>query len=323
MQLAVRLDGEIVSCDSMQVYRGMDIGTAKASAADRQQVPHHLLDILDLEQNFSAKAYRDEADACIRAICQRGKRPILCGGSGLYAKALLYGLNLPPSDERLAQSLRRELADGGREALIEELRQADPASAARVEGNDRRLLRAVEVLRLSQEAPSAQRSCGPPPDYVGPQWILIPSPELNRQRIRRRAEEMFRAGWIDETKALMDAGLLASPTASQALGYAQIVQFLRGEIESLEELQERVVTLTCRYAKRQRTWFRGQHPGANVLEFDDERQAEQLVDEIAAALSPLGTARSPAPSSPAARWGCSGPATCRRRSPPCQSPRRR
>lgn len=289
LALAQRLGGEIVSCDSMQVYRGLDIGTAKPTPAERQLVPHHLLDVLDLGEPCTAKRFRDLAEAAIREILARGRWPILCGGTGLYARALLYGLDLAPHDETLAAALRQGWeAPGGAAALAAELAQADPASVACAQGNPRRLLRALEILRLTGTPPSQLRTRQPLPDYVGPEFVLMPSPELTRRLVAPRTRAMLDGGWLEETAALVDRGLLASPTAGQALGYPEVAAYLRGEIATRAELEERLVTLTCRYARRQRTWFRHQHPRARVLALDQALSPAALAAELGAAVAAAG-----------------------------------
>ncbi len=264
LELARRGGGEIVSCDSMMIYRGLDIGTAKPTPADRREVPHHLLDILEFSEPYNASRFQRDADAAIRAIIARGKQPILCGGTGLYARALLYGFAMWPRDPEVAAALRREFAAGNAETLLAELRAAAPELASRLEHNPRHWLRALEVLRLTGEPPRDQQDLAPPP-YAAPEFVLMPGAELSRKRIRHRTEAMFREGWLEETKSLVEKGLLTTPTASQALGYVQLAQYLDGEIPSLAELTDEIVKLTCRYAKRQRTWFRRQHPNAIII----------------------------------------------------------
>ena len=149
--LARRLGGEIVSCDAMQVYRGLDLGTAKPTPAERREIPHHLIDILELREAYSVRRFQADADRAIRDIVARGRQPILCGGTGLYARALLYGFSLWPADPELAAGLRREHAAGRGRALLAELAAAAPDLAARLAGNPRHWLRALEVLRLRQQ----------------------------------------------------------------------------------------------------------------------------------------------------------------------------
>ncbi len=258
LELARRLDGEIVACDSMTVYRGLDIGTAKPTLDERREIPHHLIDILDIHEPCDARTFCRLADIAIRDILARGRQPILCGGTGLYAKALLYGLPLQPGDPAVAEAIRHEYRRGGIEPLVAELAATDPQAAERTRDNPRRLMRALEIVRITA-APVAPDEPNPPP-YAAPEFILIPDSQWTRERILQRTISMLDAGWIGETERLISQGLLGTPTASQALGYPQIATWLAGPRASWDELVETLVRLTNRYAKRQRTWFRHQHP---------------------------------------------------------------
>jgi tRNA dimethylallyltransferase len=259
LRLAERLDGEIISVDSMQVYRGMDIGTAKPSPADRGGVPHHLIDVVEVTEPFDAAQFVCLAREAVAEIQSRRRVPILCGGTGLYFKALLEGLGpAPPADA----VLRAALAATPLPDLLRELAERDPATYQRIDRqNPRRVIRAVEVIRLSGRPFSALRA----------DWQLSPHPspssplhygfarsaaDLHR-RIEARVDAMFRAGWVAETEQLMQRGLAQNETAMQALGYRQIVEHLRGE-RSLPETIERVKARTRQFAKRQMTWFRRQ-----------------------------------------------------------------
>jgi len=259
LELAERLGGEIVSVDSMQVYRGLDIGTAKASSADRARVPHHLIDVVDMTEPFDAAQFVRLARLAVADIQSRGRVPILCGGTGLYFKAFLEGLGkAPPVDAELRAVLRSTpLPD-----LLHELAERDPATYQRIDRkNARRVIRAVAVIRQTGKPFSAQRA----------NWAPSPldpcSPSLHfgfarsaadlHQRISDRIDAMFRQGWVAETERLLGLGLAQNETAMQALGYRQIVEHLRGE-RSLAETIDRVKARTRRFAKRQMTWFRRQ-----------------------------------------------------------------
>jgi len=267
LALATRLGGEIVSADSMQVYRGLDIGTAKPTAAERALVPHHLLDVLDLSEPMDAARYVGLAETAIAEIHARGRRPVVVGGSGLYLKALLYGLDaMPPGDPALRLELEAEYPPGaaGLARLQERLAGVDPVAAARGGGNRRRLLRALEVTLLTGQPMSAHwRRNGQLRHAVSAVRLAWPRDEL-RRRIRARTQEMLRQGWIEEAAALIRRGLLAAPTARQALGYDLIGEHLAGKLDRTE-LSERLELATWHYARRQETWFRRQHPEAKPL----------------------------------------------------------
>jgi tRNA dimethylallyltransferase len=271
LRLAQDLGGEIISVDSMQVYRGLDIGTAKPSPEERQRVPHHLVDILDLAESFDAVQFARRAHKAVAAIQSRGAVPILCGGTGLYFKAFLDGLEPRP---HAAPAVRRELEARPRADLLRELEQKDPATFARIDHrNPRRVIRALEVIRLTGQPLSAQQphpgSSAVPPlpsalDFAPPSTLASPPffffwRETNdlSQRISCRVDEMFRRGLVDETRGLLSRGLEQNQTALQAIGYRQVVEHLRGE-RALAETIERVKARTRQFARRQKTWFRGQ-----------------------------------------------------------------
>ncbi len=257
--LAERLNGEIISVDSMQVYRGLDIGTAKATAEQRCRVQHHLLDVVDLRETFDAAQFVRLARTAVADIQRRGRLPILCGGTGLYFKAFLEGLGeAPPSDA----ALRAELEAMPLPQLLEELAARDPVTHEKIDRqNPRRVVRAVEVIRLTGKPFSAQRSAWKPPADAGaptPHFFALQrSPEDLRQRIDHRVNEMFRLGLVAETEQLLKDGLSVNRTASQALGYRQVIDHLNREL-SLGDTIESVKIRTRQFAKRQATWFRRQ-----------------------------------------------------------------
>jgi tRNA dimethylallyltransferase len=249
MELAERLEGEIISVDSMQVYCGLDIGTAKPSPEDRRRARHHLIDVVTLAQGFDAAQFVRLAGAAARDIQALGRRPIFCGGTGLYFKAYLEGLGeSPPGDAKI----RAELEATPAAQLLEELERRDPAAFEAIDRrNPRRVIRALEVIRLTGKPFSAQRAqwaaAGRPiPGMIG---LTRPMGEL-AQRIHQRVDEMFRRGLVAETESLLSQGLAQNPTALQALGYRQVVEHLRGE-RGLAETIELVKIRT-----RQMTWFR-------------------------------------------------------------------
>jgi tRNA dimethylallyltransferase len=256
--LAEKLGGEIISADSMQVYRGLDIGTAKPSPAERARVPHHLVDICDLTENFDAAQFIRLAQKAVEEIQSRNRIPIFCGGTGLYFKAYLSGLGEAPATN---PELRAELEAASFEALLRELRERDPAAYEKIDKqNPRRVIRAVEVIRLTGKKFSEQRA-----EWKSEAGSRKPEKffALSRQaedlhaRINARVDAMFARGLVDETRELLKRGLEQNKTAMQAIGYRQVVEHLRGE-RPLTETIELVKSRTRQFAKRQLTWFRRQ-----------------------------------------------------------------
>ena len=256
LELCERLNGEIISVDSMQVYQGLDIGTAKPSGEDRQRIRHHLIDVVSLKESFAAAQFVRLATTAAQDIQTRGRRPIFCGGTGLYFKAYLEGLGpAPPKDAKI----RTELEATPLAKLLEELEQRDlPTYQAIDRQNPRRVIRALEIIRLTGQPFSAQRASWAKPQTpaVGLIGVTRPMSELI-PRIHGRVEEMFRRGLVAETERLLTQGLADNPTAMQALGYRQVVEHLKGE-RGLPETIELVKIRTRQFAKRQLTWFRRQ-----------------------------------------------------------------
>ncbi|MCI0745887.1 MAG: tRNA (adenosine(37)-N6)-dimethylallyltransferase MiaA [Verrucomicrobia subdivision 3 bacterium] len=252
--LAERVDGEIISVDSMQVYRGMDIGTAKPGPAERTRVPHHLIDVVEVSQPFNAAQFSERAHNTVREIYERNRVAILCGGTGLYFRAFFQGIGrAPPADPALREQLERCSI----QALLDELRRRDPVTYQNIDRkNRRRVIRAIEVIRLTGRPFAEQKS----------PWQLRPLPHAFglrrevtdlRERINRRVDLIFKQGLVKETRCLLDSGLAANPTALQALGYRQVVEHIQGR-RGLEETIELVKLRTRQFAKRQLTWFRRQ-----------------------------------------------------------------
>ena len=263
--LAERFGGEIVSCDSMQIYRGMDIGTAKPTAAERRRVPHHLIDVRDPDEPYSAADYGEEAATVAEEILSRGRIPIFCGGTGLYLSAALTGRHgeAPPSDPALrAELLERGKTEDGRRALYDELSAVDPESAEATHPNNlRRVVRALEIYRLTGKPKSVfdreSRERDARFDCLTLGLDFPDRGELYAQ-IDRRVDAMMEEGLYDEAKTLWDKGYLApGATAGQAIGYRQFLPCFAGEL-SPEAAAEEIKTATRRYAKRQLTWFRAQ-----------------------------------------------------------------
>jgi tRNA dimethylallyltransferase len=259
LKLAERLGAEIVSMDSMALYRGMDIGTAKPTSADRRRVPHHLLDVLDPWQSASVAWWLEQAASCCREVEERGKRLLFVGGTALYLKALLCGLfDGPPADESLRRSLEAEAAQHGPQALHSRLGEIDPATAARLHPNDlRRVTRALEVWQLTGRPISVwqtqwERDISRPDPRAF--WLDLPRAELYA-RIDARVERMIADGWVEEAVALRRLPQPLSREAAQALGYREVFAHLDGQA-SLEETVRLIQTRSRNFAKRQLTWFR-------------------------------------------------------------------
>lgn len=279
--LAEQVGGEIVSVDSMQVYRGLNLGTAKPTAAERARVPHHLLDVVDVREWFDAARWCALARAAVRDIQQRGRRPILCGGTGLYFRALLEGLGkAPPADP----ALRAELAATPLENLLQELAVNDPATYARMDRqNLRRVIRALEVQRLTGRPFSEQQACWrTAPVNPAPMFALDRASEDLHARIEMRVDRMFADGLVEETRVMLADGLGENPTAQQAIGYRQIIEHLRGD-RGLAETITLVKARTRQFARRQRTWLRHQSP-ARWLVVGVEEAPEVTADRLLAAL---------------------------------------
>ncbi|MEW6158368.1 MAG: tRNA (adenosine(37)-N6)-dimethylallyltransferase MiaA [Verrucomicrobiota bacterium] len=288
--LAEKLEAEIISVDSMQVYRGLDIGTAKPTVEERRRIPHHLIDVVELTEHFDAAQFVERARAAVLEIARRGRRAIFCGGTGLYFKAWLEGLgSAPPSNA----PLRSELEQLPMANLLEELAAKDPEFFRTVDQrNKRRVVRALEVIRLTSRTFSEQRAAwtaqASPPASVSAGPIVLGlqrSPEDLRGRIEQRVDAMFAQGLIEETRRLLEHGLEHNRTAMQAIGYRQVIEYLRGE-RSHEETIALVKTRTRQFAKRQRTWFRHQLPMQWV-----EVAAQSTAREIAGRLETLLTDR--------------------------------
>ena len=284
LHLAELLGGEIISVDSMQVYRGLDLGTAKPSAAERARAPHHLIDVAEITESFDAAQFLRLAQVAVKAIQARGSVPIFCGGTGLYFKAFLEGLGeAPPADA----AVRGELEKLPLRTLLDELENSDPVTFARIDRNNpRRVIRALEVIRLTGKPFSAQRAhwtskpASTPAVDAGPFFVLTRSTEDLRRCIDARVEEMFRRGLVAETRNLLARGLEQNRTAMQAIGYRQVVEHLRGE-HSSAAMMELVKVRTRQFAKRQLTWFR-RHANAVWIALESTATADEIAANLAA-----------------------------------------
>jgi tRNA dimethylallyltransferase len=255
LALAHALAGEIVNADSMQLYRGMDIGTAKLPIGQREGVAHHALDIWDVTEPASVAVYQGLARAAIDDIARRGRMPLLVGGSGLYVRAVLDEFDFPGTDPRLRSALEAELAERGPGPLYARLRERDPAAAARIlPSNGRRIVRALEVIALTGQ-PFTAALPDPRPVYDAVQVGLDLDPDALDERIARRVDAMWAAGLVEEVRALEAVGLRRGVTASRALGYQQVLRFLAGECTEADAYAE-TVRATRRFVRRQRSWFR-------------------------------------------------------------------
>ncbi|WP_204037597.1 tRNA (adenosine(37)-N6)-dimethylallyltransferase MiaA [Micromonospora qiuiae] len=253
--LAHALDGEVVNADSMQLYRGLDIGTAKLTVAEREGVPHHLLDIWEVTEPASVAQYQRLARATVDDILARGRVPLLVGGSGLYVRAVLEQFEFPGTDPALRRRLEDELATVGAAALHARLREADPVAAAGIlPGNGRRIVRALEVIELTGR-PFTAALPQPTPYYPAVQiGVDLDTTRLD-ERIAVRVDRMWADGLVDETRELVGHGLADGRTASRALGYQQVLRFLAGELTETEAHDE-TIRATRRFVRRQRSWFR-------------------------------------------------------------------
>jgi tRNA dimethylallyltransferase len=287
LRLAEQIGGDIVSADSMQVYRGLDLGTAKPSPADRARVPHHLIDICDLTEPFDAAQFARLAHRAVTEIQSRDRVPVLCGGTGLYFKAFLEGLGqAPPADAKL----RAELEATPLEKLLDELRGRDPAAYEKIDKqNPRRVIRAMEVIRLTGKPFSQQRADWNTPHvsrFTPHFYCFTRSPADLHARINARVDAMFARGLVDETRELLKCGLAQNKTAMQAIGYRQVVDYLRGEprkLSGLPETIELVKIRTRQFAKRQLTWFRRQLD-PEWIELKPDDPPEKWLPEISRAI---------------------------------------
>jgi tRNA dimethylallyltransferase len=269
---------EIVNADAMQLYRGMDIGTAKLPAAERRGIPHHMLDVLDVTAEATVAAYQQEARAAIVGILDRGAVPILVGGSGLYVSSVLFDYEFPGTDPEVRQRLERELAETGPGMLHRRLREVDPGAAQRIGAhNGRRLVRALEVVEISGAQPARETA---EPRAWHPARILaltLPREELV-PRLDARVEGMWADGLVEEVAGLLGTGLADGVTASRAIGYAQAARQLGGEITEAEAIEE-TRALTRRYARRQVSWF-GRYADAVRLDARDDLLLPHALDAL-------------------------------------------
>ena len=278
LDLAERLGGEVVNADAMQFYRGMDIGTAKLSLAERRGVRHHQLDVLDVTEEASVAGYQVAARADIAAIPGRGHRPLLVGGSGLYVRAALDRLEIPPTDAEVRTRLEAESEVVGGDALHARLRGLDPRSAASIlPGNVRRVIRALEVIELTGKPFSATM---PKREFVSPAVVLglRVDRDVLVERIDRRVERMWEDGLQTETETLLGVGLRHGVTASRAIGYSQAIAVVDGDLDETAARRD-TAQATRRYARRQESWFR---PDPRIIWLD--AASSDLLDQALTAV---------------------------------------
>ena len=256
VELAEAINAEVINADSMQVYRGMDIGTAKITPAERHGITHHMLDVLDVNQDSTVAWYQGAARDAIDEIHSRGKNVVMVGGTGLYIKAAIDELNFPDTDPMVRHTLNKEAEELGIDAMFARLEKLDPAAALAIDrANLRRIIRALEVIEITGQPFTANLPREGSVRYPNArQFGLVMDRELLSERIDERVNAMFAQGLVAEVQQLISAGLLEGRTAQRALGYTQVISHLQGEI-SLEAAIEETKRATRQYARRQETWF--------------------------------------------------------------------
>jgi tRNA dimethylallyltransferase len=279
LDLAERLGGEIVNTDAMQVYRGMDVGTAKVPAPERRGIPHHLLDLLEVTEPLTVAAFQGWARSEIAEIRERGGTPVLVGGSALYTRAVLDRFVFPGTDPGVRRALEAELAEVGAAALHRKLAEADPEAASRIlPDNGRRIVRALEVVTITGRPFTASL---PEHTYADPCSVQvgvdIDRPTLD-PRIAARVRQMFDEGLVDEVRRLLERGLDRGRTARTAIGYREVSAYLRGEL-TLDEAIEQTTTATRRFSRRQDSWFR-KDPRVVWVRWDDPARVEKAIAVI-------------------------------------------
>ena len=256
VEVAQMIDAEVINADSMQVYRGMDIGTAKITVAERNGITHHMLDVLNVNQDSTVAWFQDEARKAIDEIHSRGKNVVMVGGTGLYIKAVIDELNFPDTDPLVRHTLNKEAEELGIDAMFSRLEKLDPAAAIAIDrANLRRIIRALEVIEITGKPFTANLPREESIRYPAAlQFGLVMDRDSLSERIDERVNIMFRNGLVAEVQQLMSAGLLQGRTAQRALGYSQVISHLQGEL-SLEDAIEETKRATRQYARRQETWF--------------------------------------------------------------------
>lgn len=267
MKLAEMIPVEIISADSMQVYKGMDIGVAKPTQAEQERVPHHLLDTCEISESLDVFQYVKLAEAAICEIRKNGRIPLLVGGSGMYIRALFYGLDPLPANQELRKILDEKYdSDAGFEKLKDLMSVKDPQDFERWQQHRRKLIRALEVHTLTGKSiTELQKTWEGKLRFNVKAWKLIWDRETLRERIAKRTDKMLAEGWIQETEKLITKGFLDAPTAYQAIGYNIIADFIQGNMDH-ETMRDKIINATRQFARRQDTWFKNKHPEATALE---------------------------------------------------------
>ena len=270
---------EIVNADAMQLYRGMDIGTAKLPAAERRGIPHHMFDVLEVSEESTVASYQPAARQIIDEVIARGAVPILVGGSGLYVSSVLFEFDFPGTDGAVRERLEAEAAANGVDALFERLQKLDPLGAAVIDRhNPRRVIRALEVFEITGKPISAGLPAEPVPWRSALVIGLNDEREALTARLDARVERMWRDGLVDEVQQLIPAGIASGITASRAIGYAQALAQLAGEIDEPEAIAQ-TQALTRRYARRQVSWFK-RYPSIEWVQAGSSDLAEHILEKF-------------------------------------------
>ena len=278
VEIAKLVDGEVVTADSMQVYKHMNIGTAKPTTEEMEGIVHHLIDVAEPDENYSLAQYAEAAHACIKDVVSRGKMPVMAGGTGLYIDTVVQNISL--SDEVRDESYREELLafskEKGNEPLMEQLQKVDPESAERLHLNDtKRIVRALEVFKATgiPQSEHIRRSKEKESPYEAYKFCIMPNDrEVLYNRINLRVDLMFEAGLLDEVKALYDKGIDERFTSMQGIGYKEVLEYFRGHCD-LETAKENIKQSTRRYAKRQVSWFKREE-NTLILPMEHEKKLE-------------------------------------------------
>ncbi len=286
VSIAEKTDAEIISCDSMQVYRGLEIGTAQPTMDETKGIPHHLIGMMDIAEPYDVNKFVQFTKQKLEELKAKKRNAVIVGGTGLYAKSLVYSHGMLPADSVIAAAVQKQLAsENGRRELENEIiaaagRQEDVPEDVLL--NPRRLARAVEVLRLTGRLPWHIQSSMPETASDYRQIILMPELDELRGRIRLRTEKMMKAGWLEEAQLAIGKGLMTTPTARQALGYREIDDFLsgRGNAHTTEELSDLIALKTAQFARRQLTWFRHQHPGSEQIPIKPDYSPDKMAENI-------------------------------------------
>lgn len=291
IELAKEIGGEIVSADSMQLYKYMDIGTAKPDEKEMSGIKHYLIDEIYPDEDFSVARYQEMALKYIKEILEKGKRPIVVGGTGLYINSLIYNINFTEtiSDWDLRERLKKEALEYGNEYLYERLKRIDPEAAQKIHLNDlKRIIRAIEVYEYTKTPISKHQEVSRenPPIYNFAVFGLKMGRERLYERINKRVDSMFERGLIDEVKKLVDLGYEGNSTAMQALGYKEVLSYLRGEI-TLDEAVYIIKRDTRHYAKRQITWFK-RVENMRWIDLDEEEDLDDIIKNIKIYVATIG-----------------------------------